>query len=90
MMAFSGRDEFDLTVFEASRRERVARHLFDHRPVCKKIFLSKRLGWKLSLQNTVLPHVSIRDLKGHRLRPLDDLLFGGLSSYPHRYSFVNA
>jgi hypothetical protein len=31
--------EFDLTVFEGSRRKRVACHLFDDRPICEKVLL---------------------------------------------------
>jgi hypothetical protein len=81
--------EFDLAVFKVSRRERVARHLFDNRPICEKIFLGQRLRRQLGLQNAALPRIPVRDLKGYRLRPLDDLLFGGPRSYPHRYSFVN-
>jgi hypothetical protein len=38
MMNDSG-DVFDLAVFKVSRRERVARHLFDNRSICEKIFL---------------------------------------------------
>jgi hypothetical protein len=83
MMTCSGHDKFDLAVFKASRRERVARHLFDNGPVCEQIFLGKRLGRQLGLQNAALPHVSVCDLKGYRLRPLNDLLFGGLGRYPH-------
>ena len=85
----SGHDEFDLAVFKVPRGQRVARHFFDNRPVCEKIFLRQRLRWQLGLQDTVLPRISVRDLKGHRLRPLDDLLFGGFGSYPHLLSFVN-
>jgi len=83
MMNGSGHDQFDLAVFKVSRRERVACHLFDNRPICEKIFLGQRLRRQFGLQNAALPHVPIRDLKGYRLRPLDDLLFGGLGSYPH-------
>ncbi|MEH2502161.1 MULTISPECIES: hypothetical protein [unclassified Bradyrhizobium] len=76
-------DEFDLAVFKISSRERIARHLFDNRPICEKKFLRQRLRRQLGLQNAALPRSSVRDLKRHRLRPLDDLLFGGLGSYPH-------
>jgi hypothetical protein len=82
MMTCSGH-KFDLAVFNITRRERVARHLFDNRPICEKIFLGQRLGRKLGLQNAALPRIPVRDQKGYRLRPLDDLLFGGLGSYPH-------
>jgi hypothetical protein len=90
MMNCSSRhDEFDLAVFKISRRERVACHLFDNRPICKKILLGQRLRRQLGLQNAALSRIPVRDLKGYRLRPLDDLLFGWLGSYPHPVSFVN-
>jgi hypothetical protein len=79
----SGHDEFDLAVFKHSRRKRLARHPFDDRPICEKILLGQRLGRKFGLQNAALPRVPVRDLKGYRLRPLDDLLFGGFGKYPH-------
>jgi hypothetical protein len=84
MMTCSGHDEFDLAIFNASRFKRGARHLFDNRPICEKIFLGQRLRRQLGLQNAALPRIPVRDLKGHRLRPLDNLLFGGLGSYPHQ------
>jgi len=74
--------EFDLAVLKGARRESVARHLFDGRPICQKILLCLRLGRKVGLQNAALSRVSIRDLKGYRLRPLVDLLFGGLGKFP--------
>jgi hypothetical protein len=83
MIKCSGRDELDLAIFKISRLERFACHLLDSRPIGEKIFLRQRLRRQLGLQNAVLPHVPIRDLKGYRLRPLDDLLFGGFGSYPH-------
>jgi hypothetical protein len=83
MMTCSGQDEFDLAVFKISRRERVARHLFDDRPICEKKFLGQRLRRKLGLQNAALPRIPVRDQKGYRLRPFDDLLFGGPGRYPH-------
>jgi hypothetical protein len=83
VMNRSGRDEFDLAVFKVSRRERVACHLFDNRPIREKIFLGQRLRRQLGLENAALPRIPVRDLKGYRLRPLDDLLFGGLGGYPH-------
>jgi hypothetical protein len=83
MMNCSGHDEFDLAVFKISRRERVACHLFDNGPICKKILLGQRLRRQLGLQNAALSRIPVRDLKGYRLRPLDDLLLGGLGSYPH-------
>jgi hypothetical protein len=83
MMNRSGHDEFDLAVFKISRRERVTCHLFDNKPICEKVFLGQRLRGKLGLQNAALARIPVRDQKGYRLRPLDDLLFGGLGSYPH-------
>jgi hypothetical protein len=83
MMNRSGHDEFDLAVFKISRRERVTCHLFDNKPICEKIFLGQRLCRKLGLQNAALARIPVRDQKGYRLRPFDDLLFGGLGSYPH-------
>ncbi|WP_161855233.1 hypothetical protein [Bradyrhizobium sp. CCBAU 051011] len=79
-----------MAVFKISRRERVARHLFDNRPICEKIFLGQRLRRQPGLQNAELPRVPVRDLKGHRLRPLDGLLFGGLGSYPHPLFALNS
>jgi hypothetical protein len=78
-----GHDEFDLAVFKISRRERLARHLFDNRPIGEKVFLGQRLRRQLGLQNATLPRIPVRDQKRHRLRSLDDLLFGGFGSYPH-------
>jgi hypothetical protein len=75
--------EFDLAVVKDSRRESLARHPLDSWPIREKILLGERLGRKLGLQNAALPHVPVRDLKGYRLRPLDDLLLGGLGNYPH-------
>jgi hypothetical protein len=89
MMNCSGDDEFDLAVLKISRRKRVACHLFDNRPICEKILLGQRLRRKLGLQNAALPRIPVRDQKGHRLRPLDGLLFGGLGSYPHPLFPVN-
>ncbi|MEH2533426.1 hypothetical protein V1277_000189 [Bradyrhizobium sp. AZCC 1588] len=64
IMNCSGRhDEFDLAVFKLSGRERVARHLFDNRPICEKKFLRQSLGRQLGLQNAALPRSSVRDLK---------------------------
>jgi len=75
--------ELDLAVVKDSRRESLARHPLDSWPIREKIFLGERLGRELGLQNAVLAHVPVRDLKGYRLRPLDDFLFGGLGGYPH-------
>jgi hypothetical protein len=76
-------DEFDLAIFRDSRRKRVAGHLFDDQPIREKKFLGQHLRWKASLQNAALPRVPVRDLKGYRLRPLADLLFGGFGDFPH-------
>jgi hypothetical protein len=76
-MTSSDHREFDLAVLEGSRRKRVASHPFDDRPICEKISLRLDLGWKFGLQNAALPRVPIRNLKGYRLGPLDELLFGG-------------
>lgn len=74
--------ELDLAVFKESRCESIARHLFDGRPVCQKILLRLHLGWELGLQRAALSRISICDLKGYRLRPLVDLLFGGPGKFP--------
>jgi hypothetical protein len=76
-------DEFDFAIFRDARRKRVAGHLFDDQPICEKEFLGQYLCWKPGLQNAVLPRVPIRYLKGYRLRPLADLLFGGFGNFPH-------
>jgi hypothetical protein len=55
-MNYSGH-EFDLAVFKVSRRERVARHLLDNRPICKKILLGQRLRRQLGLENAALPRI---------------------------------
>jgi hypothetical protein len=75
--------EFDLAAFKGSRRKSVASHLFDDRPICKKVLLRLYLRWELGLQNAALPRVPIRNLKRYRLRSLVDLLFGGLGKFPH-------
>src|ERR1700716_908708 len=75
--------QFDLSVFEGSRRKSVACHLFDDRPICEKVFLRLYLGRELGPQTAALPRIAIRDLKRHRLRSLDDLLFGGVVKFPH-------
>ena len=73
--------ESDLAVFKGSRRKGVARHLFDDRPICEKVFLRLRLRWELGLKNAALPHVPVRDQKRYRLQSLVDLLFGGLGKF---------
>src|SRR5882757_5735016 len=60
-----------------------ASHLFDNQPICEKEFLGQHLGRKPCLQNAALPRVPIRYLKGYRLRPLADFLFGGFGNFPH-------
>ena len=49
----------------------------------RRYFWAKRLRRQLGLQNAALPRIPVRDQKGYRLRPLDDLLLGGFGSYPH-------
>jgi hypothetical protein len=85
VVGMSGLDhhEFDLAAFKGSRRKGVASHLFDDRPICKKVLLRLYLRWELGLQNAALPRVPIRNLKRYRLRSLVDLLFGGLGKFPH-------
>src|SRR5882757_6591740 len=75
--------EFDLAAFKGSRRKSVASHLFDDRPICKKVLLRLYLRWEPGLQSAALPRVPIRNLKRYRLGPLADLLFGGLGKFPH-------
>src|SRR6266850_2445389 len=75
--------EFDLAAFKGSRRKSVASHLFDDRPICKKVLLRLYLRWEPGLQNAALPRVPIRNLKRYRLGPFADLLFGGLGKFPH-------
>jgi hypothetical protein len=82
-------DEFDLAIFRDSGRKRLAGHLFDHQPVGEKEFLGQYLGWKAGLQNAALSRVPVRDLKGYRLRPLADLLFGGFGDFPHPLFLCN-
>ena len=79
--------EFDLAAFKGSRRKSVASHLFDDRPICKKVLLRLYLRWELGLQNAALPRVPIRNLKRYRLRSLVDLLFGGLGKF-QQYRFL--
>jgi hypothetical protein len=64
--------EFDLAAFKGSRRKSVASHLFDDRPICKKVLLRQYLRWELGLQNAALPRVPIRNPKRYRLRSLVD------------------
>jgi hypothetical protein len=66
------RHEFDLADFKGSRRKSVASHLFDDRPICKKVLLRLYLRWELGLQNAALPRVPIRNPKRYRLRSLVD------------------
>src|SRR6185437_12562372 len=82
-MSRSDHPEFDLAAFEGSRRNCIARHLFDGRPVGAKVVLRLQLGWEIGLQRAALSRVSIGDLKGYRLRSFDDLLFGGYDRFPH-------
>ena len=79
--------EFDLVVFKGSRRNGVARHLLDDRPVCEKVLLRLSLCREFGLQNAALPRVAIGNLKRHRLGPLVDFLFGGLGEFPHTMFF---
>ena len=60
--------EFNLAIFHGSRRKRVARHLFDGRPICEKIPLRLYLYCELGLQNAALPRIAIGYLKGDALR----------------------
>jgi hypothetical protein len=75
--------EFYLAAFKSFRRKSIARHPFDGRPICAKVKLRLPPGWKSGLQRAALSGISIRDLKGYRLRSFDDLLFGGLGKFPH-------
>src|SRR5450755_601224 len=75
--------EFNLAAFKGSRRESVASHLFDDRPICEKVLLRLYLRRELGFQNAALPRVSIGNLKRYRLPALVDLLFGGLGKFPH-------
>jgi hypothetical protein len=75
--------EFDVAVFKDSCRESLARHPLDGGPIRKEMFLGQRLRRKFGLQNANLAHVPVRDLKGYRLRPLDNLPFRGPGSNPH-------
>jgi hypothetical protein len=81
-MSRLGHHEFDLAAFKSFRRKSIARHPFDGRPICAKVKLGLPLGWKSGLQRAALSRISIRDLKGYRLRSFD-LLFGGLGKFPH-------
>jgi hypothetical protein len=75
--------ELDLAVLNGSHRERVASHLFDGQPIREKVSLRLHFRWECGLQNTALPRVSIRNLKGDCLGSLCKLLFGGLGKLAH-------
>jgi hypothetical protein len=68
----SGSDhhQIDASVFEAFPRQTIPRHLFDPVPVLTKISRSLVLGRKCGPQTAGLAHISVCDLKKHRLLSL--------------------
>lgn len=86
-MSYLDHHEFDLVVFKGSRRNGVARHLLDDRPVCEQVLLRLSLCREFGLQNAALPRVPVGNLKRHRLGSLADFLFGGLGEFPHTMFF---
>jgi hypothetical protein len=66
----SDHHQIDSSVFEALPCQTIPRHLFDPFPVLTEIAGSLILGEKFGLQTARLAHISVCDLKKHRLRPL--------------------